>query len=116
MGETSSHLEPTRACDVVSVHVGVHHELHSQPQLPYQLGVPLGLLDDGVDQDGLLGVGVSQEVGVGGGLGVKQLSEYHPGDWCHSVSTLCSLHQQQSGCLTGEPDHIICCVDEPNQT
>ena len=72
-------LEPPCACDVVGVDVGVHHVLQHQPQLPNQLGVSLRLLYDGVDDDGLLGLAVPQEVGVGGGLRVKQLSEYHDG-------------------------------------
>ena len=70
-------LQPAGASDVVGVDVGVHHVLEAQPQLPHQLGVSLGVLDDGVDEERLLGVTVPQEVGVGGGLLVEELSEDH---------------------------------------
>ena len=86
--------------------VSVHHELQTQPQLPHQLGVPLRLLDDWVDQHGLLGVRVSQEVGVGGGLGVKQLSEYHA-DYSAAVGRSDWLDV---------PEITTYIVDEPNQT
>ena len=98
------YLESACACDVVSVDVSVHHELQTQPQLPHQLGVPLGLLDDRVDQDGLLGVGVGQEVGVGGGLRVKQLSEYHD---CVVTALLAPKVGRSASGLTRERDHML---------
>ena len=56
-----------------------HHKLELEPHLRHQLGVALTVIYHGVNEDGLLGGGVGQEVGVGAGVLVKQLSEYRSG-------------------------------------
>lgn len=41
----------------------------------YKLQVPVNRLQDGVDEDGLLGLRVGQQVGVGAALRLKELGE-----------------------------------------
>ena len=69
-------LQPASSCDVVCVDMGVHHVLQGQPHLLDQLDISLRVLNDWIYQDCLLGLLIRQEVGVGAGLLVEQLSEY----------------------------------------
>ena len=68
--------------------------------------VSLGRLNDGIDDDGLLGVGVSQQVRVGGGLLLEQLPE----EQVLGELVLLRDHERHVGCWqlsNGKRDRII---------
>jgi len=68
-------LEFAGARDVIRVNVSVDDVLEVEAELLDEVGVPLRVLDDRVDEDALLGVPIRQEVGVGARLAVKQLTK-----------------------------------------
>mmetsp|Transcript_17589 Transcript_17589/g.39777 ORF Transcript_17589/g.39777 Transcript_17589/m.39777 type:complete len:290 (+) Transcript_17589:1060-1929(+) len=68
-------LELPGAGDVVSMAVGVDAVDDLETEILCELGVSLGSLDDGVDEDGFLGGFIAEEVGVGAALLLEELAE-----------------------------------------
>jgi len=64
---------------VVGVLVGVEGVLQGEAELAQQRQIPLVLLEHGVDEQRLAAHRIGEQVRVGGGLGVEELSKEHDG-------------------------------------
>jgi hypothetical protein len=60
---------------MISMDVGFQAADKLQPELAKQRAVAAHLLEDGINEHGLAGFAATQQIGVGGGLRVDQLSE-----------------------------------------
>ena len=66
---------------MVGVDMGIDGVEELESKLGEQQDVALDLLEHGVDQDGLAGVGVGKQVGECGSLAVEELAEEHGASW-----------------------------------
>ena len=60
-----------RAGDVIRVNVGLEHVAKLKPELFDELQIPLDLGVDRVDEGGVAGRGIGNEVAIGPGVGVE---------------------------------------------